>query len=874
MHKSSDATSHRRERSLVHYFHTLGLKAKLMTTVLPCLMIILMATGYTTYRLSTNYMDIALERNVRIRDLALAHAVERFLEQCRRDLLMASRQPLDEAAMRKFLIDQRESGGINYSEFAYLSPDGDDHILLVINDGKTYSVPGAQINQIRPNPLLHLDRLPHLAVGEVHPSEILDMEYPFPTEQNNNHRIAEKIIRFVTPYTAPDRSTSGFLSLAVRAQDVRNILSLYNSRQSPLWGYPRSDEVRFSFLFDNQGWILFQSDDIEHPDADLSTFLARSGYKGTLGRPDLACAFRPSTSHADYWEMVSQGADGNAGISRLRNDGHNSTKVSSYYLSWAPIRFTISPDKPPVIYAGGAYVDRSQLTATAGYKYFDVMLVITLGSILLLSLLVYGMSRLTMAPIFRLTSAVAGMQTTGKLMRLDLPESGYETARLQAAINGMIDRMRDQMEQIRQKDETIEHVNLMERARLDGDLALLEDVLQGDMSEIVGVGPRMALFKSDITKASQVDVDVLIMGETGTGKQLVAEAIHSHSRRADNKFISINCGALDENLLLDALFGHVKGAFSEAKADRKGAFLEANGGTLFLDEIQSASAKVQQALLRAIAMRKIKPLGQDAEMDVDVRLICATNADLSEMIKDGTFREDLYYRLKVLTIQTPPLREHPESIPVLALHYLRQAELLVNREGLSLSKGAVRKMTDYHWPGNIRELINSITRAAVMAETEIIQAEEIRLEIEGLNYVSPLDQSSTKDSPAQAWQEPPAFGRDEETEDTEQPHVAPQRPVQQTPPTPVAPVDHERNNHVPSMLQPELNRRQKRALPLIRKRGTITRGDYQDIVGGKLASRTAIYDLQDLVKKGVLIKEGRGPATKYVINPKARVLTN
>ncbi|WP_022662530.1 sigma 54-interacting transcriptional regulator [Paucidesulfovibrio longus] len=868
MFRNADPDAPRRERSFVRFFHSLDLKAKLMVTVIPCLVIILMTTGYVTYRLSTDYMDIALERNVRIRDLAQANAVERFLDQCRRDLLMASRQPLDEAAMLKTLEDLRESGGIQYSEFAYLSPDGDDHILLVVNDGRTYSVPGSSINHIRPNPLLHLDRLPRLSPGEVHPSDILDMEYPFPTEQNANHRIAEKIIRFVTPYTAPGKTAPGFLSLAVRASELRNILSLYNSRQSPLWGYPRSDEVRFSFLFDNQGWILFQSGDMDHPEADLTTFLARSGYKGTLGRPDLACAFRPSTAHGDYWEMVAEGAEGRAGIAKLRDDGHNSAKVANYYLSWAPVRFKLSPDAPPIVYAGAAYVDRSQLAVTAGYKYLDVMLVITLGSILLLSLLVYAMSRLAMGPIFRLTRAVSGMQATGRLQRLELPKSGYETARLQAAINGMIDRMRDQMEQIRQKDETIEHVNLKERARLEGDLAMLEEVLQGDMPEIVGVGPRMALFKGDIAKAAQVDVDVLIMGETGTGKQLVAEAIHSHSRRADATFISLNCGALDENLLLDALFGHVKGAFSEAKSDRKGAFLEADGGTLFLDEIQSASAKVQQALLRAIAMRKIKPLGQDTEIDVNVRLICATNADLNEMIEEGLFREDLYYRLKVLAIQTPALREHPESIPALALHYLRQAEQLVNREGLSLSKGALRKMTGYHWPGNIRELINSITRAAVMAESDVIQADEIRLEIEGLSYVSPLDQSVSKDALPSTGEEPMLAEEDRETPD--EPDYAAAEPKHREPAGRSAPAEQERSGTPQS--QPELNRRQRRALPLIRKRGTITRGDYQDIVGGKLASRTAIYDLQDLVKKGVLIKEGRGPATKYVINPKARLL--
>ena len=166
-----------------------------------------------------------------------------------------------------------------------------------------------------------------------------------------------------------------------------------------------------------------------------------------------------------------------------------------------------------------------------------------------------------------------------------------------------------------------------------------------------------------------MDVDVLIIGETGTGKQLAADAIHHLSPRKRKPFTSINCGELDENLLLDTLFGHVKGAFTEARGDRKGAFLEADGGTLFLDEIQTASMSVQQSLLRAIAMPKIKPLGSDREIDVDVRLIAATNIDLSTLIEQNRFRSDLYFRLKVISIHTPPLREHRENLPLLAGYF-------------------------------------------------------------------------------------------------------------------------------------------------------------------------------------------------------------
>jgi DNA-binding NtrC family response regulator len=316
-------------------------------------------------------------------------------------------------------------------------------------------------------------------------------------------------------------------------------------------------------------------------------------------------------------------------------------------------------------------------------------------------------------------------------------------------------------------------------------------------------------------------VDVLIIGETGTGKQLAAEAIHRLSARCEKPFISINCGALDENLLLDTLFGHVRGAFTEAKTERKGAFLEADQGTLFLDEIQVASPRVQQAMLRAIAVRKIKPLGSDRETDVDVRLIVASNVDLREAIQSGQFREDLYFRLKVITIHTLPLREQKENIPMLARHFLTLQERMAGRAGMGLSKGALSKLMRYDWPGNVRELQNCITRAVVMAERPVIQAEDIPLDVgdwdgdPGSGFLPAAVRSAEADGPA---------------------------------------ID--------------LNHRQRKAWTAIMAQGRITRSRYQEIIGGNLPTRTAIYDLQDLVSKGILKKTGSGPATHYVLSEK------
>jgi DNA-binding NtrC family response regulator len=470
------------------------------------------------------------------------------------------------------------------------------------------------------------------------------------------------------------------------------------------------------------------------------------------------------------------------------------------------VHFKTSLEAAPQVVAGVAYLDVSRLTLAAGYKHVDTMFYITVATALVVAGLIFVMGRIITRPILKLAEAVTELPHHPELTPIELPYYGREITVLQKSINTLIATLKRQMEEIRQKDKTIRSASLKEQAFLD--------------QVISEPGPEGAL-KSEILKAAQVGVDVLIIGETGTGKQLAAEAIHRLSGRAAKPFISINCGALDENLLLDTLFGHVRGAFTEAKTDRKGAFLEADQGTLFLDEIQVASPRVQQAMLRAIAVRKIKPLGSDREIDVDVRLIVASNVDLRDLIQRGEFREDLYFRLKVITIHTLPLREQKENIPLLARHFLNLQQRIAGRTGMGLSKGALSKLLRYDWPGNVRELQNCITRAVVMSERPIIQADDIPLDVETLesDHDAGLPSSAGTNGP-----EGPAL---------------------------------------------TLNHRQRKAWTAIMAKGRISRSQYQEIIGGNLPPRTAIYDLQDLVSKGVLKKTGSGPATHYILSKKS-----
>jgi transcriptional regulator with PAS, ATPase and Fis domain len=209
---------------------------------------------------------------------------------------------------------------------------------------------------------------------------------------------------------------------------------------------------------------------------------------------------------------------------------------------------------------------------------------------------------------------------------------------------------------------------------------------------------------------------VLIQGESGTGKELVAKAIHASSGRVDAPFIAINCGNIPSELLESELFGHVRGAYTGATSTKKGLFEAADGGTLLLDEVSTISHDIQIKLLRVIQEREFRRLGGLDNIQVDVRIIAATNTDLQAAVRQGTFRDDLYYRLNVIVIKIPPLRERSEDIPMLAKHFMKKYGDENERDNLSLEPSALKVLMEYPWPGNVRELENAIERAAVLVQ--------------------------------------------------------------------------------------------------------------------------------------------------------------
>lgn len=251
----------------------------------------------------------------------------------------------------------------------------------------------------------------------------------------------------------------------------------------------------------------------------------------------------------------------------------------------------------------------------------------------------------------------------------------------------------------------------------------LDKQLGEDM--IIGDDRENAAAVELIRQVGPTPTTVLIRGETGTGKELTARAIHRLSTRADKPLVTVNCTTLTDSLLESELFGHRKGAFTGAIADRKGLFEAADGGTIFLDEIGDITPKLQAELLRLLDQGEIRPVGGTMIKKVNVRLIAATNKDLEQGVRDGWFREDLYYRLNVFSIDLPPLRNRPESVPILARHFLEKARKKLNKPLTGIEERAVTAMRHYHWPGNIREMQNIIERAAVLSNDGIIRVENL-----------------------------------------------------------------------------------------------------------------------------------------------------
>jgi two-component system, NtrC family, response regulator AtoC len=263
----------------------------------------------------------------------------------------------------------------------------------------------------------------------------------------------------------------------------------------------------------------------------------------------------------------------------------------------------------------------------------------------------------------------------------------------------------------------------LERRRLVAENKTVPSEVKTQIEDIVGKSTVMLEVYKLVARVAGSTATVLVTGESGTGKELVARAIHTHSPRARAAFVPVNCTALTESLLESELFGHARGAFTGAVGAKRGLFEMANGGTMFLDEIGDMGPKMQAQLLRTLQDGEVRPVGGSESIRVDVRIVCATNKDLDEEVKAGRFREDLYFRINVVTVRLPPLRERREDVPILVAHFLAKIARRERRDQAALSTEALRLLSAYPWPGNVRELENAIDRAVAVAKGVILPSD-------------------------------------------------------------------------------------------------------------------------------------------------------
>ena len=834
------------------FFVNRSMTSRVLLLGLPLLTLVLLLVFLATGRSIEAMVNRAITRNAQLHAQAMSLSLEQILTETRNQLLILAAGSMEPKDMVRRLQFRVRAEGLRYREVAFMGTDPSQRYLLLSYGGEIISIPPDIASATVGNPFTSLSAAQR--PGHVQVSQPLEVVYSMVPLNDSVQSIPLYVIRFSTPIYDSQGVFQGMLILSLDLTVLRDAISMFSSSSAPL--RTADDETRIrSIFFDNQGWMLFQSENLEADDASgrLNSDSLRAGFQGEFGRAGFSTAFRPGSNHVNYWSMVSNVQSGHSGQIFLDNGdawGHGDNAVEG--VSFAPVTFTANPDSPHTIVGGLAVLDTSFTATRTGIQIIGIYGICLLAGICLLGLGLAWLARGTTKRLRRLSNEVNMRIDSHSSNPLVLPPMPRELEQLKDAINALLHRLRrSEEEQLNQQ--------LMQDARWAREPAEnmpeLDDIPENGL---VGTSAAMQDLRANFLKAAPTMADVLVIGETGTGKELVSAAIHQASPRANGPFITINCGALDENLLMDTLFGHVKGAFTEARQPRKGAFLTAEGGTLMLDEIGNAAPKVQQALLRALSTRMIRPLGSDEDVPFDTRIIAATNAELLQDAQEGSFREDLYYRLAVITIRTPPLRRRKSDLPLLAVFFLTRAAESQGLPTPRLSRGALRKLQEYHWPGNVRELQNCLTRALAFCENGLIFAENIQLGPDTLpGDIARPERGKLSCPPARA--------------DSRQPHGE----AAETAESPVAqpvPAESEDQGAMPAAedAQPRLNARLARLLPQIVELGSISRQEYQDMAGKDISMRTAQYDLQILVRLGLVRREGRGPAQRYIVLPAAR----
>lgn len=862
---------------LSSFWARMSLFRRFTLVFLPILALILIAVFAGTRKSLETVVNSATARNTRIQAHALGFAIGQSMAEARNQLLVLAAGSMQKDEMIRRMQFRTKINNARYREVAFWDTQSKERYLLLNYNGELINIPPEQVEGLAGSPFRGPSNIG--SPDEVTVTQPMEVVYPMMQTPDGMHgQLSLQVIRFYAPVFRSDGTFQGFLMLSLDLSTLRDTISNFSQAGADTQALQNSS--LHTVYVDREGWMIFQDEEHGKKEQPGSLDTVRAGFRGDFGRPGYSTAFRPSASeYYSYWTMMNEVQNGKSGrLSSLDGNQWGDGSLPVENVSYAPIVYHPTSSGPAQVVGAVVVLDSTFTFTQSGAQLSLIYACAFLLALTLMTLALFLISRSILKPFARLNRDI--LDETDKSLVSELPqaEEPREVHSLRTSVNLILERLQF-LEQDRDLTDTLTNVRLqMERVK-----TFPKDFIP-PADGIVGKSPEITRLRNDIAQAAKVMEDVLVVGETGTGKELVSRAVHEQSNRRDGPFITINCGALDEGLLMDTLFGHVKGAYTEAKQPRKGAFLAAEGGTLMLDEIGNASLRVQQALLRALSDRCIHPLGSDEFVKFDTRVIAATNADLQDEVHRGTFREDLYFRLAVITIKTPPLRDHKTDIPYMTVAFLREGLAKANsdRDVPDISRGALSKMMHYHWPGNVRELRNCVMRTLAFCEGDIILPHCVALGDHSEEGGEGSTGQATTDLLQKAWErEQENSGKKPEAPASGQPSM-PSLPAETPAPAGNAaeaeaspdsePREAARKSpdaqRLPEELSGavrELNSRLQAALPEILKRESLSRQDYQDIAGKNISMRTAQYDLQELVKAGVLRKEGRGPALRYIV---------
>lgn len=802
-----------------------------MTTLLgiPALLVILSGT-YMIYRSIETTVDKSWKSRARVQSAALSTRMNDLLTGSLADLHYLAANEVGLAELLKFMDTKlrQTPGRSRYCELVLLSPDFEIFFRIFAVGNRVWMADGVQLADNASLLALYKQSL-SLKPGEVAVGPIASLEIGHPSDFTDRRKPQFAMLRMVTPIL--HESKTRYLVLSLDLSSIKTSLAETLSSVADPVNETGASMYPFCYYFDTMGWVVFQASAGDETQ-ELTTHSVRVNFQGALGKPGLPQAFLPTREHEAYWDMVREVANARSGFSIRAN--RDLMRDDEVYTEYHPLRLALRAGEPEEVVGGLVFVDKMRHRDFWGMVADNGWLIVLIWCVLLLLFTGYVESIRRTAQ--RLAAAVGGAEADHFAFSPE-PRHEYIFGMLQKTISNMVEGFKGNKRLLGGFMQLVEEYESKSAVSGEPPSSLTKPLY--DLERIVGDASSLLEIKDKLLIAASTELDILIEGETGTGKQLVAEAIHRNSQRRDKEFVVINCAELDENLLLDTFFGHVPGAYTGADTERRGAFLTADGGTLFLDEIQSASLKTQQALLHVIAERKFRPLGSDTELNVDFRLIGAANTNLRELVAEGRFREDLYYRINVIYLYIPPLRERKGDIASLVARFLCESGARFRDAPRQFSKGALSKLETYDWPGNVRELKNCIFSAAALSPHSILQAEDIVFGSSGF-----VEQATQPEGEAPE-------GKCAEAAET----------------TRTAPPSLQGPTEPPSW---ECNDRQRGAAAFFLRRGRFTRAEYQQAIDATVSSRTLNYDLNDLTEQGLLRRLYRGPATEYALTENGR----